>query len=281
MDKAAPPLTSNLIPSPLTPPSPTLPSTPAPLPPLLQRPAATFPPGPHPRIAFPPSSLFLSSHYRALGLLPPSLPLLSSAAPPPQYALSASHIFHSLHASSVTSLALESIESRYLLSADSHGLIALYDTLPPLQPGADPVPPLSTSTVTTGRGAHYAVNSLCWYPVDTGAFLTGGNDGKVHTWDTNSFAITHSFTVREAQVNGVAMSGVSAQHALVAVVSSDHNVRLVDLHSAGFAHTLIGHAAEVTTVAWTPFSEFLLVTGSVDKVSGHSGGRGTAGALHR
>ena len=120
------------------------------------------------------------------------------------------------------------------------------------------------------------MNGLCWYPVDTGMFITGGTDGKVHTWDTNTFSISHSFTLRDASVNAVAMSGVSAAHSLIAVSSTDSNVRLCDLQSAGFAHTLIGHMAEVTTAAWTPFSEFLLVTGSVDQVSGRKGTEGTA-----
>ena len=286
---AVPTALSASAPSPSSPPFPHLPNPIASVPPIFQRPPTTFPPAPHLRVPQPPNSIFLTSHYRSLGVLRPSLlPVaLSSSCPP--YHLSSTHLLHSLHTTSITSLALESVECRYLLSADTHGLIALYDTLTPLlphpthtpsptpRPTPTPTPPLSTSSLTTHRGHGSSINALCWYPVDTGMFMAGGTDGLLHTFDTNTFTSTHHFTLRNASINAVAMSGVSAAHALVAVASSDPHVRLCDLTSGGFAHTLIGHGGEVTTVAWTPFSEFLLVTGSFDRV--RHGERGGGGAM--
>jgi DNA excision repair protein ERCC-8 len=203
----------------------------------------------------------------APALLPSSL-----FSPPPQYQLSPSHLLTSLHSASVTSLALDGIERRYLLSADAHGLLCLYDTQPPLARPTASSPhthgPLATSTVTTGRGSQYAVNAVCWYTVDTGLFVSGGHDGGVHLWDTNLFSISHTFRLSGAvSVTSLAMSGVGHLHHLIAVGSSEPTVRLCDVNSGGFAQTLIGHRAEVTTACWTPFSEYVLVTGSVDMVS--------------
>jgi WD40 repeat protein len=32
----------------------------------------------------------------------------------------------------------------------------------------------------------YQVTSICWYPVDTGLFITGSADQDVKVWDTNT-----------------------------------------------------------------------------------------------
>ena len=251
------------------------------------------------------ASLLARCQLRSVGFLSPTVlasSLLSTAAP---FQLSASHRLTSLHVASVSSLAVDGVECRYLLSADSHGLIALYDTQPTLtrsatssdggNGGFDVVShsagaasasssspssgsywyashPLSSSSVSRPGGGGVggsSVNSVLWYPVDTGMFVSGGQDGGVHVWDTNSFAIEATFTMRDAAVNSVAMSSLAAAstHSLIAVGSTDLNVRLCDVTSGGFAHTLIGHQAEVTSVCWTPFSEFILATASVDRVS--------------
>jgi len=242
---------------------------------------------------------------RTVGMLSPSAlcsSLLSAASP---FQLSASHRLTSLHTAAVTSLAVDGVEWRYLLSADSHGLVALYDTQPSLvRPSMDgsnrsdgssgtdttmdpsvAVPcsssswyvahPLSSSSVSDSRGAgggagsmiSSSINSVVWYPVDTGMFVSGGQDGGVNIWDTNTFSVEATFTMRDAAVNCVAMSPLAAAstHSLIAVGSTDINVRLCDVNSGGFAHTLIGHQAEVTSVCWTPFSEFILATASVDR----------------
>ena len=257
-------------------------------------------------------SLWSGCRLRSIGFVsPPALSasvLVTSSAP---FQLSGSHRLTSLHAASISSLAVDAVEWRYLLSADSHGKLALYDTQPTLvrppaelsradgSSGADgsidrtvaepavvscgPTHgwyvshPLSSSTVSVRRPAGggvggSSINSVAWYPVDTGMFVSGGQDGGVNVWDTNAFTIEATFTMRDAAVNSVAMSPLAAasSHSLIAVASTDLNVRLCDVSSGGFAHTLIGHQAEVTTVCWTPFSEFILATASVDRVSAAS-----------
>ena len=222
---------------------------------------------------------------RAVGVLSSSAvcgSLLSASAP---FQLSASHRLTSLHSAAIGSLAVDGVESRYLLSADTHGVLALYDTQPVLvspstgssgsgsgSGGRYVSHPLSSSTVSRPGGGGVggsSVNSVVWYPVDTGMFVSGGQDGGVRVWDTNTFVVEATFTMRDAAVNSVAMSPLAAAstHSLVAVGSTDLNVRLCDVNSGGFAHTLIGHQAEITSVCWTPFSEFILATASVDRVS--------------
>jgi DNA excision repair protein ERCC-8 len=42
-------------------------------------------------------------------------------------------------------------------------------------------------------------------------------------------------------------------------------MRLCDMKSGAFSHTLIGHKADVWTLAWSPRSEYMLASGSVDQ----------------
>lgn len=251
-------------------------------------------------------SLWSRCSLRSIGRLSPAslcTALLSTAAP---FQLSSSHRLTSFHSANISSLAVDGVECRYLLSADSHGLLALYDTQPTLvRPSTDtsaaadsngsvdsacdatwssarswyvshPLTSSSVSRPAAGGGGvsgvvvgGSSVNSVIWYPVDTGMFVSGGQDGGVHIWDTNAFSVEATFTMRDAAVSCVAMSPLAAAttHSLIAVGSTDINVRLCDVNSGGFAHTLIGHQAEVTSVCWTPFSEFILATASVDRVS--------------
>ena len=244
-------------------------------------------------------SLWSRCCLRSVGVLPPSAVTRSLLLAPrgADFQLSASHRLTSLHSAAICSLAVDGVECRYLLSADTHGLLALYDTQPSLvRPQSEAGPANVDHTVTSsadaaGRGCGWyvshplssshvsrsggggvggsSVNSVAWYPVDTGMFVSGSQDGGVHVWDTNAFTIEATFTMRDAAVNCVAMSPLAAAstHSLIAVGSTDLNVRLCDVNSGGFAHTLIGHQAEVTSVCWTPFSEFILATASVDRVS--------------
>ncbi|CAN0494935.1 unnamed protein product, partial [Discosporangium mesarthrocarpum] len=54
------------------------------------------------------------------------------------------------------------------------------------------------------------------------------------------------------------------QQSLVAVGSEETHVRLCDIRSGGFTHTLVGHSESVRACLWSPGSEFLLATGSQD-----------------
>ena len=71
------------------------------------------------------------------------------------------------------------------------------------------------------------ISSLCWYPVDLGLFVSGGADGKVHSWDSST--LTPVETVQPfltppdeyslgspGIIHDLAMPSVGTCHALVA-----------------------------------------------------------------
>jgi DNA excision repair protein ERCC-8 len=115
------------------------------------------------------------------------------------------------------------------------------------------------------RSAHrFAVNSVQWYPVDTGMFVSGDMSGCVRVWDTNRFAAAHDFRI-ESAANQVALSRCATAHHLVAVACAGGAVRLCDIASGGCTHALEGHRREAMGVSWSPLSEFQLASCSLDR----------------
>ncbi|KAM2593150.1 hypothetical protein TB1_042343 [Malus domestica] len=61
-----------------------------------------------------------------------------------------------------------------------------------------------------------------------------------------------------------AMSPLATSHMLIAAETEDVQVRLCDIASGAFAHTLSGHHDGVMTVEWSTSSEWVLLTGGCD-----------------
>ena len=75
-------------------------------------------------------------------------------------------------------------------------------------------------------GGHtLAVSSVQWYPVDTGAFISSGHDGKVKFWDTNTLQVVMDVTVSRhvyaAKMPSLARLGSGAAHCLIAIGCDD------------------------------------------------------------
>ena len=134
----------------------------------------------------------------------------------------------------------------------------------------------SNGNSSSSSVAHrFAATCVTWYPVDSGAFVSGGADGDVKVWDANAEAAVASFSLlsrREAaaaaarndssgspRVMCVAMSPASgASHALIAVgaaagggagaissapppgVGGGSALRLADARVGAFTHSLGG-----------------------------------------
>jgi DNA excision repair protein ERCC-8 len=96
------------------------------------------------------------------------------------------------------------------------------------------------------------------------AFLTSGYDHTVKIFSSESLAISASFDLGSI-VYSHAMSTV-ASHLLVACASQHPAVRLVDLNSGAYTHSLAGHAGSVLAVAWHPREEHILASAATDGV---------------
>ncbi|CAN6583092.1 unnamed protein product [Malus baccata var. baccata] len=113
------------------------------------------------------------------------------------------------------------------------------------------------------HGHKYAVSSAMWYPVNTGLFVTVWYDHHINVWDTNTTQVVMDFKM-PGKVYRTTMSSLATSHMLIAAGTEDVQVRLCDIASGAFAHTLSGHRDGVMTVEWSTSSEWVLLTGGCD-----------------
>ena len=124
---------------------------------------------------------------------------------------------------------------------------------------------LKSSKWANGKGKvhKYGVTAVKWYPFDSGMFISGSLDGTVHLWDTNTFSSVLKFNLKK-KVFGLSMNRSLANQPVIAVASDQFNIYLCDVLSHSFTHSLIGHSDIVRCVAFNPFNEYLIASGSAD-----------------
>ncbi|XP_041018408.1 WD repeat-containing protein ATCSA-1-like isoform X3 [Juglans microcarpa x Juglans regia] len=171
------------------------------------------------------------------------------------------------HRGSINSLQVDLTEGRYLLSGASDASAAVHDVQRATDfEGGGLIAKHKCIFVIDKqheRGHKYAISSAIWYPVDTGLFVTGSYDHHINVWDTNSTQVVMNFKM-PGKVYRTAMSSVATSHMLIAAGTEDVQVRLCDIASGAFAHTLSGHRDGVISVEWSTSSEWVLVTGGCD-----------------
>ncbi|RWR97166.1 DNA excision repair protein ERCC-8 isoform X1 [Cinnamomum micranthum f. kanehirae] len=171
------------------------------------------------------------------------------------------------HRGAINSLQVDLTEGRYLLSGASDGSVAVYD----VQHATDYV---GGSLIAKHKSLFfvdkqheqchkYSISSAIWYPVDTGLFITGSFDRFIKVWDTNMTQVEMNFEM-PGKVYGIAMSPVATSHMLIAAGTEDVQVRLCDIASGAFTHTLSGHRDGIMAVEWSTSSEWVLITGGCD-----------------
>ncbi|KAL6527342.1 WD repeat-containing protein ATCSA-1 [Orobanche gracilis] len=173
----------------------------------------------------------------------------------------------SAHRGSVNSLQVDLTEGRYLLAGSSDATVAVYDIQrPTCYEGRGLIAkhhPLFVVNKQHEHGHKFAISSAIWYPIDTGLFITGSYDHHINVWDTNTMQVVMNFKM-PGKVYRNSMSSVARSHMLIAAGTEDVQVRLCDIASGAFAHTLSGHRDGVMSVQWSTSSEWVLVTGGCD-----------------
>ncbi|CAI0464585.1 unnamed protein product [Linum tenue] len=171
------------------------------------------------------------------------------------------------HRGSVNSLQVDLTEGRYLLAGAADASTAVFDVQRATEyegGGAIAKHRHVFAIDKQHRAAHkFAVSTAIWYPIDTGLFITGSYDHYIKVWDTNSTQVVMNFKM-PGKVYRAAMSPLATSHMLIAAGTEDVQVRLCDIASGAFSHTLSGHRDGVMTVEWSTSSEWVLVTGGCD-----------------
>lgn len=168
-----------------------------------------------------------------------------------------------IHGSGINSLDIDPVEQKYMLSGGSDGVIAIYD----LENATKKLQYTCKAICTVGRShghVHkFSVETVQWYPCDTGMFTSSSFDKTLKIWDTNRLLPAEVFTF-EGTVYCHHMSPIATKHCLIAVGTKNPKVQLCDLKSGSCTHILQGHRGEVLSVKWSPRHEHILVTASAD-----------------
>ncbi|XP_010499273.1 PREDICTED: DNA excision repair protein ERCC-8 isoform X1 [Camelina sativa] len=175
--------------------------------------------------------------------------------------------FVSPHRGSVNSLQVDLTEGRYLLSGATDGSAAVFDVQRATDYEASGLIAKHKCMFTVDKqhehGHKFAISSAIWYPIDTGLFVTGSFDQFIKVWDTNTAQAVVDFKM-PGKVYRTAMSSLAMSHTLIAAGTEDVQVRLCDIASGAFSHTLSGHRDGVMSVEWSTSSEWILYTGGCD-----------------
>ncbi|XP_028639711.1 DNA excision repair protein ERCC-8 isoform X2 [Grammomys surdaster] len=128
--------------------------------------------------------------------------------------------------------------------------------------------PLRLRRAQSTRRSHpdvhkYSVETVQWYPHDTGMFTSSSFDKTLKVWDTNTLQAADVFNFEET-VYSHHMSPAATKHCLVAVGTRGPKVQLCDLKSGSCSHILQGHRQEILAVSWSPRYDYILATASAD-----------------
>jgi len=168
-----------------------------------------------------------------------------------------------IHSNGINTLDIEVIEGRYMLSGGADGVIVIYD----LENNTKELQYTCKAISTVGRSSRYvhkfSVETVQWYPHDTGMFVSSSFDKTMKVWDTETLKPAEVFQF-EGNVYCHHMSPVARKHSLIAVGTADPKIQLCDLKSGSRIHVLQGHRGEVLSVRWSPRHEYILASASAD-----------------
>ena len=163
------------------------------------------------------------------------------------------------HKFPIATLSLDPVEGRFLLSGGIAGQIYVHDTFDQSEGSLQVVARIPQAT----RYAHkYSVETVQWFPIDTGTFTSSSMDKTLKLWDTNRLK-----PVFVARFNGRVykhhQSRVNCN--LVLLATDESHAQILDLHTSSKTHMLTGaHIGRVLQCQWSPVVEHLCVTGGSD-----------------
>ncbi|KAM4810208.1 DNA excision repair protein ERCC-8 [Rhinophrynus dorsalis] len=168
-----------------------------------------------------------------------------------------------IHENGINTLDIESVEGRYMLSGGADGVIVIYDLA-----NLSRSPSYTCKSLCKVGKSHpdvhkFSVETVQWYPHDTGLFTSSSFDKTLKIWDTNTLQVAEVFRF-DGTVYSHHMSPLTTKHSLIAVGTKSNRVQLCDLKSGSCSHILQGHRGEVLTVCWSPRYDYILATASTD-----------------
>lgn len=132
-----------------------------------------------------------------------------------------------------------------------------------ISPSSSPQTITSPISVPLSDDSHnFGITSLAFHPLDSTSFFTSSYDHTLKLHDVTSFT-----TYGSVSLSSIIYSFAIQPHGagnLIACCTQHPLVRLVDLHTGNATMSLAGHSGAVIAAAWSPRSEYILLTGGAD-----------------
>jgi DNA excision repair protein ERCC-8 len=156
-------------------------------------------------------------------------------------------------------------DGRYAASAGADASVRLWDLA--TEAATSCLLPLASLRRGDTKAHKNSINSISIYPFDPSpstVFTTSFDKTFLVTQITDtSFIPLHSFPLDYAPFCH-AISPIPSPQPLIAVGTAHPATRLLDLRSGYATHSLPGHNGSVYSIAWSPRSEHVLISGATD-----------------
>ncbi|EPX75165.1 ERCC-8 DNA repair [Schizosaccharomyces octosporus yFS286] len=162
---------------------------------------------------------------------------------------------------SVNALSIDNTTHQFMISGGANSSINVWNLESLDSNDIDTV--MDTHNAIPARSSHrFGITDLHWFPFDNGIFTSSSFDHTLKVWDAATLQEAYSFNIGEI-VYSHAWSPV-ASHCLIAAAYRSPSIRLCDMQSGSYTHSLIGHTGNVLSVAWCPKNDYVLGSGSAD-----------------
>uniref|UniRef100_A0A060TF85 ARAD1D21032p n=1 Tax=Blastobotrys adeninivorans TaxID=409370 RepID=A0A060TF85_BLAAD len=170
--------------------------------------------------------------------------------------------FPQAHSGAVNSLAVDSLEQRFLLTGGGDASLKIWDLGETVVDSVGDTKYKCLEEIPRKDGHSFGVSHVQWWPFDNGLFVSSSFDNTVKVWDANVLAEAYSFNL-ENKIYNFDISSLG-DHSLVATAADHPYVRLLDLRTTSSSHTLVAHSGKVLSVKWSPRSAHELASAGSD-----------------
>ncbi|KAG8011938.1 Elongation of very long chain fatty acids protein 7 [Nibea albiflora] len=156
-----------------------------------------------------------------------------------------------IHGNGINTIDIDSIEGRYMLSGGADGVIVVYD----LENFSGKPQYTCKAVCTVGRSSRhvhkFSVETVQWYPYDTGMFVSSSFDKTMKVWDTETLKVNYGKVCNESRkrLQFTVSRGCSPEFVFVPCGSS---VAVYALHTGELVTMLRGHYNNVDCCEFHP-----------------------------
>uniref|UniRef100_A0A3B4BDZ2 Uncharacterized protein n=1 Tax=Periophthalmus magnuspinnatus TaxID=409849 RepID=A0A3B4BDZ2_9GOBI len=174
-----------------------------------------------------------------------------------------------IHGNGINTIDIDVVEGRYMLSGGADGVIVIYD----LENFTGKTQYTCKAICTVGRSNRhvhkFSVETVQWYPYDTGMFVSSSFDKTMKIWDTETLKPAEIFEF-ETNVYSHHLSPIARKHSLIAGLISTRSLMCANWHKDNVFISVL--SADSKVKVW----DVRRATGSLFTLDQHNGDKSKA-----